>query len=185
MLATSQNALARNYIRGVFMEYRIPKAGEIYRHFKGNLYEIIIIARDSETLEEKVVYKAVDRDDAYIRSLSMFLSPVDHKKYPDAEQAYRFELVSERGKNVVEVKQEQEEPVLENSAMIMEFLEKEETDDKLQFLLRNKEKITDGFLSVVAQSLDFIESKETLESRYEDILRYLRTVSKFENTRFR
>jgi hypothetical protein len=92
MQAISQNVLVRNYIRGVPMEFRIPKTGDIYRHFKGNLYEIIIIARDSETLEEKVVYKAVNGDDAYVRSLTMFLSPVDRVKYPNVEQEYRFQL---------------------------------------------------------------------------------------------
>ena len=167
------------------MEYRIPKTGDIYRHFKGNLYKIIIIARDSETLEEKVVYKSVDGDDAYVRSLSMFLSPVDRVKYPNVEQEYRFELVKTEEQKTVEVKEVPKEPVMENISMVMEFLEKEETEEKLRFLIRKKDYITDSFLTVVAQSLDFIESKDTLESRYEDILRYLRTVSKFENTRFR
>ena len=167
------------------MEYRIPKTGDIYRHFKGNLYEIIIIARDSETLEEKVVYKAVNGDDAYVRTLSMFLSPVDHTKYPDVKQEFRFELVSSEVKRVIEVKEVQEEPVMENSSLVMDFLEQDTTDEKIKFLLRNKDRVTEGFLSVVAQSLDFIESKDTLEARYDDILRYLRTVSKFENSRFR
>ena len=74
------------------MEYRIPKKGEIYRHFKGNLYEIVIIARDSETLEEKVVYKEVEGDAAFVRPLPMFVSLVDKEKYPTVSQEYRFEL---------------------------------------------------------------------------------------------
>ena len=77
------------------MEYRIPKKGEIYRHFKGNLYEIVLIARDSETLEEKVVYKEVDGESAYVRSLPMFVSLVDKEKYPNVTQEFRFELVQE------------------------------------------------------------------------------------------
>jgi hypothetical protein len=169
------------------MEFRIPKAGDIYRHFKGNLYEIIIIARDSETLEEKVVYKSVNGDDAYVRSLTMFLSPVDRVKYPNVEQEFRFEFVSREQKTVsdpVNV-EEIEAPVLENSTLIMDFLDKETTNEKMQFLLQNKDYMSDAFLSVAAQSLDFTESKATLEERFDDIMRYLRTVSKYENTRFR
>lgn len=158
------------------MEYRIPKPGDIYKHFKGNLYEIVIIARDSETLEEKVVYKSVDGDSAYVRTLSMFLSKVDHVKYPNVKQEYRFELVDK----VVD-----KEPKMENGSMIMDFLDKNTAYDKLQYLIQKKDFITDNFLCVVAQSLDFTESKESLSERYDDILHYLRTISKYENSRFR
>ncbi len=163
------------------MEYRIPKKGDIYRHFKGNLYEVIIIARDSETLEDKVVYKAVDGEDAYVRTLSMFLSKVDHVKYPDVKQEFRFELIT--NEQVIDLPKA--EPIMENQNMIFDFLDLDSTNDKIQYLMHNKEKVTENFLSVVAQSLDFAESKGDLEERFEDILKYLRTVSRYENTRFR
>ena len=163
------------------MEYRIPKKGDIYRHFKGNLYEVIIIARDSETLEEKVDYKAVDGEDAYVRTLSMFLSKVDHVKYPDVKQEFRFELIT--NEQVIDLPKA--EPIMENQNMIFDFLDLDSTNDKIQYLVHNKEKVTENFLSVVAQSLDFAESKGDLEERFEDILKYLRTVSRYENTRFR
>ena len=163
------------------MEYRIPKKGDIYRHFKGNLYEVIIIARDSETLEEKVVYKAVDGEDAYVRTLSMFLSKVDQVKYPDVKQEFRFELIT--NEQVIDLPKA--EPIMENQNMIFDFLDLDSTNDKIQYLVHNKEKVTENFLSVVAQSLDFAESKGDLEERFEDILKYLRTVSRYENTRFR
>lgn len=73
-----------------------PKPQQIFRHFKGNLYQIITIALDSETREKKVVYQQLYSPfRTYVRSLDMFMSRIDSRKYPSAGQKYRFELMSE------------------------------------------------------------------------------------------
>lgn len=74
----------------------IPKINEIYRHFKGNCYKIIAVGHHSETKEKMVIYydlscKNSSVKDPCIRPLDMFMSEVDHEKYPDVKQKYRFE----------------------------------------------------------------------------------------------
>lgn len=74
------------------MELQLKK---VYRHFKGNLYLVEDIATHSETGEKFVVYRALyGSQELYIRPYDMFISDVDHEKYPNVKQKYRFELAN-------------------------------------------------------------------------------------------
>jgi len=71
--------------------------GKLYKHFKNKLYQVVDIVNDSESNNDEyyrkiVIYKALYGDGiTWARDYDMFNSEVDHEKYPDVEQKYRFE----------------------------------------------------------------------------------------------
>ena len=144
----------------------IPNKGEIYKHFKGNLYEIIAIAKHTETMEDMVVYREVDGEKTYARPLEMFISKVDKEKYPDVLQVYRFELQNQKSK-----------------LSIIDFLDLTTATDKIQYLETMKDSMTEEFVGIAAQSMDFVENDGSLDERYRALLQYLRTVERYEKRR--
>lgn len=69
------------------------KINSIYKHFKGDYYLVVDVANHSETNEKYVIYRQLyGNNSLWIRPIDIFLSEVDHKKYPKVEQKYRFEL---------------------------------------------------------------------------------------------
>lgn len=69
-------------------------SGDIVRHFKGNLYQILNLATQTETREILVIYQALYGDyGIFARPFNMFIEKTDKIKYPDCKQEYRFEKV--------------------------------------------------------------------------------------------
>ena len=82
------------FMRRELTEKLLTAAPLLYKHFKGNIYVITDIAIHSETKEPMVIYKNFDNPDlVWCRPLSMFMSKVDHEKYPEVKQIMRFEKI--------------------------------------------------------------------------------------------
>jgi len=184
----------------------IPKPHEIYKHFKGNLYQIVAIAEHTETGESLVVYQALYGDfKIYARPLAMFLSPVDKEKYPDAEQEFRFELQgaeSDRQRELVTEKEtfseskepiepilsqredcEAEEPAID--PMVLEFLDADSYEQRLNILAALHHRITDEMITTMAIACDVEVEEGDTEGRFESLKHCLLTLEKYECNRLR
>lgn len=79
----------------IAQQYKEKMVGKRYRHFKGGIYIVTDIAVHSESAALMVVYKNFEEPSlTWARPLSMFMSEVDKEKYPNVEQEYRFEQLS-------------------------------------------------------------------------------------------
>ena len=82
-------------------EYRDKMIGKRYKHFKGGIYVVTGVAVHSETAGLIVIYRSYDGETkkvhTWARPMEMFLSEVDHEKYPDVDQIMRFEQLAELG----------------------------------------------------------------------------------------
>lgn len=159
---------------------QIPKPQEIYKHFKGNLYQICSIAEHSETEEQMVVYQALYGDfKIYARPLTMFMEKVDKIKYPDVVQEYRFEVQGEELPEMVEEEELQIDP------MVMQFLEADSYEEKLNILIGLKHRITQDMITTMAIASDVEVSEGEIEERYEVLKNCLVTLEKYECNRLR
>lgn len=205
----------------------IPKPHEIYKHFKGNLYQIVTIAQHSETGEQLVIYQAMYGDfKTYARPLAMFTSEVDKVKYPEVQQRFRFELQgadadrqtresdSANGAqtaagaaptataqdaatqttptasvathpvpSAAHIEVAEEEPALD--PLVLEFLDADSYEQKLNILAGLHHRITDEMITTMAIACDIEVNDGETEERYEELKNCLLTMEKFECNRLR
>ncbi len=67
----------------------MPQPGQLYKHYKGSVYQILYLGLHTETLEEMVVYKAVDKDQVWVRPLTMWNDIVEVQ----GQKVLRFTLL--------------------------------------------------------------------------------------------
>lgn len=186
---------------------RTPKPGELYRHFKNKLYQIVTVATHSETGEKLVIYQALYDDfGVYARPLDMFVSEVDHEKYPDVKQKYRFERITpqtkqtdtqvkseavrqsaakmpEAGSVQVQTSKAQVADADDDQApnpQLIKFLDADTLEEKYNILVSMSDTITDRLLDDMAVVMDVVLPEAPLMERYEDLKNIIRTRQHYE-----
>lgn len=192
-----------------------PKPFEVYRHFKGNMYQILTIAADSETGKPCVVYQALYGEyKVYVRDLAMFLSETDSTKYPEASQMYRFEKVTPQAEGGIQAEMAQELPKEEVKVQgevamrseaspqqetetqpeaspqqeldpgVLEYLDAESVDARLNILASLHHRITDEMINTLAVVTDVEINEGPVEVRYQELKNCLQMKQKFEKQRY-
>lgn len=171
---------------------RTPRPGEFYRHFKDKMYQVVAVAIHSETREKMVVYQALyGTFDVYVRPLSMFISEVDHEKYPDVLQTYRFERVDLKdsdSKDQPEAEQKEEGKKEEHhgpNKNLLAFLDAETYHEKLEVLRTYKDKFTAEELLAICEIMEIGRADSEPEEKYYAVERYLELQIKYDGTRLR
>lgn len=169
----------------------IPVPGERYRHFKGGLYQIVALAKHSETMEDLVVYQALYGDYlCYARPLSMFMGVND-----DGEPRFTLEncithaesaCMSERvGQNASSNKPDGSNEPTDSNELLFKILDCNKSGDKLDLMRRYRKDMDKRTLENIAISLDVVTDSENFDEIFEQIAQYLETRARFETDRLR
>ena len=192
-----------------------PQPQEMYKHFKGNMYQVRCLAKHSETEEVLVIYQAMYGDfQIYARPLSSFMEEVDRIKYPDAEQRYRFELFNFQAEYEVEnkvdnIKHESVSQATENiepetasaadmpdeeyetqeelniDPLVLQFLDADSYEKRLEILAMLHNRIDNEMINTMAVAVDVEITEGDIEDRYEELKNCLLTFEKYESNRLR
>ena len=175
-----------------------PVEGELYRHFKGGLYRIVTIAQHTETSEGLVIYRSEeDPSKVWARPVTLFCSPVDKVKYPDAVQEMRFEKVTGDGKDA----QSSAGPVSSAGRTVVaagavpggegldpeveEFLDARSSIDRLHILASLNHRLTDEMLLTMATACDVELPDGDIRTKYQSLRESLIILGKYEGERLR
>ena len=176
---------------------RKPKPGEFYRHFKNKLYQIVAVAEHTETGEELVIYQALYGDfRIFARPLSMFLSPVDRDKYPDAAQEYRFQRLDgpfwekEQEQRMPPKEQRGEGDEHEDSgsgeeSFIVRFFDEESLEGKWKLLDREGDKLTKQVLEIICGGMEIPCRGDDRDELLYSLKYWLETQMKYDGSRLR
>ena len=179
----------------------IPKPQQIYKHFKGNLYQITAVAEHTETGQQLVIYQALYGEyKTFARPLEMFLSRVDKEKYPDADQEFRFELQGAEDERLsseqshtarassgstAKAAEELSEGELSLDPQVLEFLDASGYEARLNILAGLHHRITDDMITTMAIACDVEVGDGDVEERYEALKTCLVTLQRYEGMRLR
>ena len=168
-----------------------PVEGELYRHFKGGLYRIVTIAQHTENAEGLVVYRSEeDPSKVWARPVTLFCSPVDRVKYPDAAQEMRFEKVTGDGKAAAcaapapaAVKASADGDGLDPE--VEAFLDAKSSIDRIHILSSLNHRLTDEMLITMATACDVELPEGDIRTKYQSLRESLVILGKYEGERLR
>lgn len=149
---------------------------QLYRHFKGNIYKIVAIAKHTETGEDMVIYQDVyGFHEVYARPRDMFESPVDKVKYPEAEQEMRFELIAEDEADSAGL-----------NPLVEAFLDADSASERIDILRRLADSVTDDDIHIMAGVMDIeLDYDADISQKYKTLMSNLTMRDRFETNRLR
>ncbi len=180
--------------------------GGFYRHFKDKLYQVKGTAIHSETKEKMVIYQGLYGSyEMYVRPYDMFLSEVDHIKYPDVVQKYRFELIdiktgksleadyeennqnmeSEKLEELEESEESEKSEESEQDSKLIRFLDAYDYKEKLDILTSMRGELNDGLIDIMAESIEVAVPEGDITDRYNSLRKCLMAHTKYEGLRLR
>ena len=158
----------------------LPVPGDFYRHFKNRMYQIVAIAYHSETEEAMVVYQAqYGEKKVWVRPLAMFMEEVDHVKYPDVTQKYRFEKVEENAEEVAEYTMS---PYL---LAFFDAMDEKHYDKMLEALAKLSGHASQKEIDDICMVLDMQTVGDTVAEQISEIRRHIQMIRKFDGERLR
>lgn len=168
----------------------LPTTGQIYQRENQTIYQIILIAKHSETGEDMVVYQAMFDDfQVNIKPLNLFMKEFDLKEQtkPVIEEKDLVDAF-----DTLNIIQEKTEVVTESSfeegsvsTILLDFLDADTYQKKIEVLSCNRKHITDRMINDMAVSLDCMVEEGPIEERYQGLMSCLHAMSRFEGRRLR